>query len=70
MSDDFAIFNETILADDVRLMSWCPTADLVLVVSNEDAISLYRSYPEVTKMWSLRTNTRSIIRIVTWDPNG
>lgn len=70
MSKDFAVFNEKILVDDVRLISWCPTADLVLLVSPEDTISLYRSSAKVTMIWSLKTITRSRIKIVTWKPDG
>lgn len=70
MLQDFDIFYEKILPDEVKFMSWCPTADLVLLVSPEDTISLYRTHPKATKIWSLKTVTRSVIRLVTWCPNG
>ncbi|KAG2207558.1 hypothetical protein INT47_004308 [Mucor saturninus] len=70
MAEFFDAFYEKFLPDDVRIMSWCPTADLLLLVSPEDTISLYRTHPKASKIWSLKTVTRSIIKLVTWCPNG
>lgn len=68
--ESFAFFNEKLLVDDIKFISWCPTADLVLLVSPKDTLSLFRSGEEVHKIWSLKNTTHSEIRIVTWKPNG
>ncbi|KAI9260886.1 hypothetical protein EDC94DRAFT_520164 [Helicostylum pulchrum] len=70
MSEPFELFNEKLLADNIQIISWCPTADLVLLVSHENTISLYRKGIEVTKLWSLKNAAWSEIKIVTWKPNG
>ena len=66
----FALFNEKVLSDDVSIISWCPTADLVLLVSHQGLMSLYRNEHVVNKIWSLASESGSPIKIVTWKPNG
>lgn len=70
MSEPFELFNEKLLADNIQIISWSPTADLVLLVSRENTISLYRKREEVNKVWSLENTAWSEIKIVTWKPNG
>jgi hypothetical protein len=64
----FPLFNEKLLADQVKLISWCPTADLVLLVSPTNAVSLYRG--GTVKIWSFDHETESIINNIAWKPNG
>lgn len=68
--DPFAFFNEKLLVDEVSIISWCPTADLVLLVSPEGAMSLFRNENVVNKMWSLDPLSTSKLNVVTWKPNG
>jgi hypothetical protein len=64
------LFNEKLLVDDVKIISWCPTADLVLLVSPYNTISLFRNGIVVNKIWTLKNKADSEIKIVTWKPNG
>ncbi|CAO3647009.1 unnamed protein product [Mucor hiemalis] len=68
--DPFAFFNEKLLVDEVSIISWCPTANLVLLVSPEGAMSLFRNENVVNKMWSLDPLSTSKLNVVTWKPNG
>lgn len=64
----FPLFNEKLVADQAKLISWCPTADLVLLVSPTNVVSLYRV--GVTKIWSFDHEKESIIKHIAWKPNG
>lgn len=68
--EPFATFNQKLLLDQVSIISWCPTADLVLLVSTEGSMSLYRNENVVKKMWSLDPLSAAKINVVTWRPNG
>ncbi|KAI9342999.1 hypothetical protein BD770DRAFT_329577 [Pilaira anomala] len=70
MSESFGFFNEKLLADNVRIISWCPTADLVLLVSTKNTMTLCRIGVQVDKVWTLKDSTWADIKIVTWKPNG
>ncbi|KAG1147680.1 hypothetical protein G6F37_003072 [Rhizopus arrhizus] len=68
-NEDFAHFTKEILVDPAKLISWCPTADLVLIVSPDDNISLYRfTIKQLTLLWTSAFD--STITAVTWKPNG
>jgi hypothetical protein len=64
----FPLFHEKLLADQVKLISWCPTADLVLLVSPSNTVSLYRG--GITKIWSFNHEADSVIKNIAWKPNG
>ncbi|KAI8638885.1 hypothetical protein BD408DRAFT_321359, partial [Parasitella parasitica] len=66
----FSFSEKKLLADNVKLISWCPTTDLVLLVSPTNILSLYRSGITITRIWSIPHQTSSDINIVTWKPNG
>ncbi|KAK4518358.1 uncharacterized protein ATC70_001711 [Mucor velutinosus] len=66
----FSFSEEKLLVDDVKLISWCPTTDLVLLVSPTNTLSLYRSGITVTRVWSIQHQVESNINVVTWKPNG
>jgi hypothetical protein len=68
--DPFASFDEKLLVDDVSIISWCPTADLVLLVSTNRSMSLFRNEDVVKKLWTLENVSDSEIELVTWKPNG
>lgn len=68
--EPFELFDEKILVDNVSIISWCPTADLVLLVSPDNTMSFYRNENVVKKLWTLENVTDSEIKIVTWKPNG
>lgn len=66
----FTFSEEKLLVDDVKLVSWCPTTDLVLLVSPTNTLSLYRSGITITRVWSMQDQVESNVNVVTWKPNG
>lgn len=66
----FTFSEEKLLVDDVKLVSWCPTTDLVLLVSPTNTLSLYRSGITITRVWSIQHQVESNVNVVTWKPNG
>ncbi|KAI9478240.1 MAG: hypothetical protein EXX96DRAFT_484501 [Benjaminiella poitrasii] len=68
MKGGFSLFGENILEDKVKLISWCPTTDLVLIVSPTNTISLFRHGD--TLLWSIADEIESAIKVITWEPNG
>ncbi|KAG2192376.1 hypothetical protein INT46_009271 [Mucor plumbeus] len=66
----FPLSEEKLLADDVKLISWCPTTDLVLLVSPSNILSLYRSGIKIVRIWSIQHQASTNINVVTWKPNG
>ncbi|KAI9264810.1 hypothetical protein BY458DRAFT_534231 [Sporodiniella umbellata] len=69
-SEDFYCFKQKILEDSAKIVSWCPTFDLVLIVSHDNAISLYRSkFQQLTLVWNSE-GVESDIEAATWKPNG
>lgn len=66
----FPLSEEKLLADDVKLISWCPTTDLVLLVSPSNTLSLYRSGIKIVRIWSIQHRASTDINVVTWKPNG
>ncbi|KAL9540508.1 hypothetical protein MBANPS3_009640 [Mucor bainieri] len=66
----FAFSEQKLLMDDVKLMAWCPTTDLVLLVSPTNTLSLYRSGITITLVWSIQHSVESNVNAVTWKPNG
>ncbi|KAG1050081.1 hypothetical protein G6F43_007622 [Rhizopus delemar] len=69
LNEDFAHFAKEILVEPAKFISWCPIADLVLIVSSDDNISLYRfTIKKLTLLWTSAFD--STITAVTWKPNG
>lgn len=69
LNEDFAHFAKEILVEPAKFISWCPIADLVLIVSPDDNISLYRfTIKQLTLLWTSAFD--STITAVTWKPNG
>ncbi|EPB91541.1 hypothetical protein HMPREF1544_01672 [Mucor circinelloides 1006PhL] len=66
----FSFSQEKLLVDDAKLVSWCPTTDLVLLVSPTNTLTLYRSGITITRVWSVQHQVESNVNVVTWKPNG
>ncbi|KAI8369682.1 hypothetical protein BD560DRAFT_370586 [Blakeslea trispora] len=66
--DSFPLFNEKRFANNIKLISCCPTSDLTLVVTATDRLVLYRSGTEL--VWTLDNRFESAIKITAWNPNG
>ncbi|KAI7905958.1 uncharacterized protein BX663DRAFT_246907 [Cokeromyces recurvatus] len=68
VEESFSLFNENILEDRVKLISWCPTTDILLVVSPENTLSLFRHGN--TLLWSIEDEIKSNVKVIAWEPNG
>lgn len=66
----FSFSEQNLLIDDVKLISWCPTTDLVLLVSPTNTLSLYRSGITITRVWSIQHQVGNNVNVVAWKPNG
>lgn len=66
----FSFSEQKLLVDDVNFISWCPTTDLVLLVSPTNMLSLYRSGITITRVWSIQHELNYDITAVTWKPDG
>ncbi|OAC98064.1 hypothetical protein MUCCIDRAFT_115581 [Mucor lusitanicus CBS 277.49] len=66
----FSFSEQNLLIDDVKLISWCPTTDLVLLVSPTNTLSLYRSGITITRVWSIQHQVENNVNVVAWKPNG
>ncbi|CEI97461.1 hypothetical protein RMCBS344292_11593 [Rhizopus microsporus] len=70
-NNDFTHFAKRILTDPAKFISWCPVSDLLLIVSPDNALSLYRvAIKQLTLLWSSETAFDSTITSVTWKPDG
>ncbi|CEG75196.1 hypothetical protein RMATCC62417_10280 [Rhizopus microsporus] len=70
-NNDFTHFAKRILTDPAKFISWCPVSDLLLIVSLDNALSLYRvAIKQLTLLWSSETTFDSTITSVTWKPDG
>ncbi|CEI91808.1 hypothetical protein RMCBS344292_06086 [Rhizopus microsporus] len=69
-NNDFTHFAKRILTDPAKFISWCPVSDLLLIVSPDNALSLYRvAIKQLTLLWSSETAFDSTITSVTWRPD-
>ncbi|CEP14083.1 hypothetical protein [Parasitella parasitica] len=66
----FSFSEQKLLVDDVKFISWCPTTDLVLLVSPTNMLSLYRSGITITRVWSIQHELNYDMTAVTWKPDG
>lgn len=70
-NNDFTHFAKRILTDPAKFISWCPVSDLLLIVSPDNALSLYRvAIKQLTLLWSSETAFDSTITSITWKPDG
>ncbi|GAN05331.1 hypothetical protein MAM1_0088d04801 [Mucor ambiguus] len=68
--DSFSFSEQKLLVDDVKLIAWCPTTDLVLLVSPTNTLSLYRSGINIAHVWSIQHQVESNVSAVAWKRNG
>ncbi|KAI8967141.1 hypothetical protein BDF20DRAFT_829998 [Mycotypha africana] len=68
-TEQFPILYRNLLTHDVRLISCCPTTDLILLVSVQNELKLYRKGS--TLLWTIGAeDIDATVNAVAWHPNG
>lgn len=68
MSTGYSILLEKICTDDVKLVSWCPTMDLIAIALVDNSVHIHRlSWQRVT---TIASDGDQVITALDWRPDG
>ncbi|GAO50137.1 hypothetical protein SAICODRAFT_70201 [Saitoella complicata NRRL Y-17804] len=62
----FTILNEKVLPAPARLLSWCPTMDIIAFVADTSTVSVHRMSGQ--RVWTQDVNVR--VECIAWKPDG
>jgi hypothetical protein len=71
LDNDFCLTNDKIrLSSDIKAMEWCPTMDLIALLTSENVISIYR-FLTWQKLFSITNeDAKTKFSCIAWRPDG
>ena len=68
----FRLMNQHSVNDPIRLISMCPTMDLLAVCTETDSVWIARWFNSLEKIWTLPTGKHGNDKVeaLTWRPDG